>query len=768
MSNKSSLRIHPAIGMARVGNSKEYFLGPESLAGIREEGTEIHGGLPIKKGTESTPITSSDIRDESGQLKKQAARFKIYQYQEDSYSYPSKASSEVVVGSVVDGKTVAKIVWTVHLANKKANCWGIDDDYGMYIYEDDMQDPPKLRNPDVRPSPDAPADPASQYRLRRLVIDAGPRAIGGVSAPAVHFCKETTPTYADDSGVIHDAVYPVNYPALPTPSGASPAADDPCNQAAYHQNSPSQPIVYLGELETDEKGRLIVIGGDGLACSFNDDGTYKSVPKEDPNNEYLSDDVDNNNWLDDTSDGPVNAVLIFEDGTTRALESTAWVVCTDPSYAPQTANVVSLWDEIYNSWIRHPQINLMPDIYSDGKYNDSFKPYFKDEVHTIYNAAYNQMWNTSLNDAAFHGHKKMAEFTEQRPPTGFNILDYVREPIADFKPKENPVPPNYPLDPAKIRQMPLALGDAGKAFLSVTFTQYFFIKQWQNGGCENAQQIPLTPGEFLDKAILFNCLGGRFSPGIDMTFIIRDINLYNYKNYKDPNVGAFRVNAKKYDYSQSFGDDMGVGVGYVPLHTAAVEPGDICKFMAIPWHTDYNSCATHIPYPNPNSAGKSLTNAEAFDNSSDPRPNIELFWSWPAQRPVSVYTFADLQNNGGQFFQTPRKVIPAMEQRFSVRGEGTNADDVKSKDDDDNTTYDNSTMQVGRYQQKVGMVENWHQIGMVIQSAAIDDYPYEDRDIYLEVESNFDHDASNAVGQFPTKATEIADPPMPDPPKPSA
>jgi hypothetical protein len=61
--------------------------------------------------------------------------------------------------------------------------------------------------------------------------------------------------------------------------------------------------------------------------------------------------------------------------------------------------------------------------------------------------------------------------------------------------------------------------------------------------------------------------------------------------------------------------------GYVPLRKSDlpdVEPGDTSKFMSVPWHTDYNSCATHNPDPNPVN-------------------NTTLFWSWPAQRPVAVH-----------------------------------------------------------------------------------------------------------------------------------
>ncbi|WP_208139618.1 hypothetical protein, partial [Shewanella algae] len=42
------------------------------------------------------------------------------------------------------------------------------------------------------------------------------------------------------------------------------------------------------------------------------------------------------------------------------------------------------------------------------------------------------------------------------------------------------------------------------------------------------------------------------------------------------------------------------------------------------WHTDYNSCATHTPAPNP---GGVITESNIYGGNI----NTSLFWSWPAQ-----------------------------------------------------------------------------------------------------------------------------------------
>ena len=284
--------------------------------------------------------------------------------------------------------------------------------------------------------------------------------------------------------------------------------------------------------------------------------------------------------------------------------------------------------------------------------------------------------------------------------------------------------------------MPLSLGDSGNSFLSLTTSQYFFMQQWTANKCVGAPQLPLGAGEQLDKAILFNCLGGRFSPGIDLTFIVRDANLYN-PDWHDPAIGPFRINMQPLDYRSATKSQPFLGVGYIPLRQSPVQPGDLCKFMAIPWHTDYNSCATHAPSPNP---GGALTQSNVYDGTV----NTTLFWSWPAQRPVAVYTYDDLVANSGN--------LPT--QRFSLRGEGTAAVQQNG------SGFNAPAMNVGRYQDRRGILINWDKIGIVMQGAAIDGYdPSFKPDYYLEVASLFAKDESNLVEPWPNAVTDKTYPP---------
>lgn len=81
-------KIHPAIGIARVGNSPdEFFIGPERI-----------GEHPNPQG---------GFKDAQCRVKRQAARFHIYAHHDDG-----------TVEEITDAE--ADITWTAHLVNKKA------------------------------------------------------------------------------------------------------------------------------------------------------------------------------------------------------------------------------------------------------------------------------------------------------------------------------------------------------------------------------------------------------------------------------------------------------------------------------------------------------------------------------------------------------------------------------------------------------------------------------------------------------------------------
>jgi L-Lysine epsilon oxidase N-terminal len=310
MTMKTVFRIHPTINFARLGTSDEFYLSPETSAGLPLAGTATTGGLPIKAGTESEFIDSEDLRDAGGTLKRQGARFRLFAYDLDGPdSYPSGGGVEVVPGRLPDGRVLQEIIWTVHLANKKAGAYLIVPSRGIEAFAGGKV--PQLRNPSVYGDVDAKA------RLQTLMIDPGPRAIASSSTQPVVFDAKTTASYGSGNTIVPLPDYPQTFPAT--------------NHGDLYE--PTGLLDSLGELRTDKKGRLIVLPAKGRTAALIDE---YSVPVP------LTGDTNNAGWFDDAADGPVSATLVFDDGTMEHA-SGAWVVCCDPAFAPQIRNVVSIW-----------------------------------------------------------------------------------------------------------------------------------------------------------------------------------------------------------------------------------------------------------------------------------------------------------------------------------------------------------------------------------------------------------------------------------------
>ncbi|MCB0843345.1 MAG: LodA/GoxA family CTQ-dependent oxidase, partial [Bacteroidetes bacterium] len=437
---------------------------------------------------------------------------------------------------------------------------GYKDGKNPYIKGEKNVFPP-LRNPSF----------TGEGRYRALVIDPGPRALSGKGNKEVHFDVASVATYGDGDTIKDSKNYPKSFPQDQFDELYSPAGE----------------IDSLGSATTDKYGRLIVAGGYGKAVSWitNEDEMNSGQP--------LESDTDNDGWLDDTADGPVYATVIFADGSVMEAES-AWVVSTDPAYAPQVLNSVSLWDEFYDTFVRN--YDLVPELFKGGKFNPDYPVNFKLDIQPFIQSGNLQQWTTNLPLNAVQRHKAISKLTTLK---GFKFRDFIRRSDETMSQSK----------------MPLSLGDSGSAFLTPTLTQDHLIQTAYEKG-ELAPDQDLGPGEKLDRASLMNCLGGRFSPGIDMTFIVRQPDLY-VADWKKS--GPFRINARKIDYAKMSKDTPALGEGYIPCqnNSAGVDPGDTSKYMALPWHTDYNSCAVHnpsVPPENPNT----------------------LYWSWPAQRPYAV------------------------------------------------------------------------------------------------------------------------------------
>lgn len=118
-------KIHPAIGVARVGNSPNaFFIGPEKPG---EPGVEI-----AADGTEKPLAQYKD----AGQIKRQAARFRVFEYDKHPVTGMLTLQREITAND-------AQIVWKVALVNRKAA-------FNRTVTSDiDPQVAPRPRNTDL-------------------------------------------------------------------------------------------------------------------------------------------------------------------------------------------------------------------------------------------------------------------------------------------------------------------------------------------------------------------------------------------------------------------------------------------------------------------------------------------------------------------------------------------------------------------------------------------------------------------------------------------
>jgi hypothetical protein len=359
--------------------------------------------------------------------------------------------------------------------------------------------------------------------------------------------------------------------------------------------------VYLGELRTDEAGRLVVLGGRGKSASANGSQAVFLANNED--------------WYDDVSDGPVTAEVVWKG---RELEVVpAWVVVAPPNYAPAQKSVRTMWD-------------LMRDVAIKNKaLTAPAQPSFSQEIQPIFERLSALQW-VNAGFAANFGWGGPCDFAEptmlERLSNGTGGEDQdLRRVIANqFR--------NFARDPGVRQLWPWLYGDAfnipptpsPRQYASLTDTQLNFLQQWANGDFVAdyaAKAPPAVPfaklpypeqAETLTRAALDFCIADAFAPGWELTWPVRAWTLY-MAPFRIQHAAAGSVEA---DYGPAM-DPEALIASNGPL--GAQWPGGLTRWMAIPWQTDAAACLSGY----------------------EPKYNPHLPAFWPARVPNQVLTFAD-------------------------------------------------------------------------------------------------------------------------------
>jgi hypothetical protein len=553
-----SYTIYPAIGFARVGNSDEYYLAPETP-----------GGLPIL--VDGKPFTAEDFRSPDRRMRRQAARFRVF-----GTDASGGTGEEIQAGR----GGVARIEWTVHLANKKPIWY----EFQTLDGEDGYASNHPLRNAGI-------TDPAKRTKM---IIDPGPRTLTDCGQSA-SFSRRS-----DAHG------YPMTFP----PADLEPYGIDT-----------------LGEIHTDEQGRLIVVGGHGRSGSM-----YRPAG--------ITSYANNDGWWDDTSDGPVTATIVFDDGT-RVDATPAWVITAPPGYAPQILNLVTLYDTIFDVAVRAQ--GYRPDLYADSQWNTDYRPDYETEIAPILRRGSAYPWVVAIPPKTHH-------FDLDRlgdPDPAYNSMRQYYFGVLRAPNQQNAIasPENgYTMMPYLAGDEATSQSQKSSKYQMLTDTQYFLLQQWSQGLFRRDDEpLVADAGQTLTRAALENCVGGAFSPGIEMTWISR-----NPRIYTEP----FRLKLKaQVPTPLSLGMNLAAGL----------EPGDLIKFMAVPWQADFNEC------------------------SSQPLDNRVVWW-WPAQRPVMVY------------------LEPGRHKQVAWVG----------------TDYDQHAPDYVSFKDDIEMVEHWKRLGFVFNTGTAD------------------------------------------------
>jgi hypothetical protein len=160
-------------------------------------------------------------------------------------------------------------------------------------------------------------------------------------------------------------------------------------------------------------------------------------------------------------------------------------------------------------------------------------------------------------------------------------------------------------------------------FLSVTREQYRCLGRWSEGDFladwdpdapkpGGLGSVPLGDRpRALDRAALDACDGGAFHPGTEATWPLRHASMYT-------NLCRLRVRGAGQP-EPDYGDVLTLGELRAELGALRMSgPGDLTRWMAVPWQTDTASCGSRYP------------------NSTVDPPPADLPTFWPAAVPNKV------------------------------------------------------------------------------------------------------------------------------------
>ena len=530
----------------------------------------FHSANPLPDQQQGQKHPQDPYRDDSGKIKRQAARFRVYGYNKNG---------NVVAEIPHDENT--RIEWKVEVANSKPQWFDflaamdIPEMKGVSL---------NVRNPNVK-----------NERREGLAIKPGVTSIQGRNQSG------------KDYQMVGDFVLP--------------------DKEDRTKNITTK--VKLGDLRTDDAGRLIVLPGPGKSDSPTGQPAYIPAKPDSFSNAA--------GWYDDVCDGPVSATVYFTIGQKIKAEKRmeadpAWVISAPPNYAPDTIGWRTMNDLMREVFMEAGMMSMPTEIS------------FREHIMPVFQRLTGLQW---VNNA-------FASFFGAGTPLNFdNPLLYRQLARKGSDPKHDPFQEarrtfynsfraNGTLD-ADINSWPLIYGDAfgtytpppgepesPRTYLELPGLFDYFLKKWVDGDYVDdvkagyrpqprkmdffSKVPPALQPDMLDQAAMHFCLADAFHPGCELTWPMRHASMYR---------APYRIRNRKPgtpepDYGTSITQEQVVGFGG-PLYEQG--PGDLTRWMALPWQGDTAYCRS------------------GYNPEFDP-------WApayWPARVPNAVLTQEDYQ-----------------------------------------------------------------------------------------------------------------------------
>ncbi|WP_116141739.1 CTQ-dependent lysine 6-oxidase LodA [Trinickia diaoshuihuensis] len=573
----SMFSIHPKVGVARIGNSKSaFYLGPESTGGLPLE-CDAGGNPTVPDGK---PIEVSRFKDAVGGIKRQAARFKIFEHLSDG------SHAEVTLAD----PRVARIEWTAHIANKKPIWYTFSELQGDLEFGDwnsyEKQHVP-LNN----------ADETDHEKRKKLMIDPGPRT---VTAPGD---RQAFSRYTPPANYAHFSFPPTTlHPSIDT----------------------------LGEIMMDDDGRLVLLGGFGNSAGMSPLSNFRGAQEwwDDVSDGYVGATV----YLKDGTVVDLEPAWVIV-GSPKFAPELVNIVTLDDTVYDISVRLLDYAPELYDAtaWPGNPE-RYDPIA----GFNTEYRPNFERDIKPIIErpGAYRWVAHTPTMSEFSHPAFDVRDGSDTNAAARKRYFSYFRVPVPPESYRfidEVENGPNTLMSQDGVPLMPLNSGDNSVTntliykFLTLTPTQYFFLHQWAEGKFDLGPAAPDLRGEVteLDRSVLGNVVGGPFSPGIETSWIVRSPKLYRKPFCYDIAHWSGNLEALATHYGQH-----GLSLTSDPQDGHGVEPGDLTKRMAIPWQADFFDCTIQTPNALDPAVNQSADGVQIA-------PTYYVYW-WPPQSPMHV------------------------------------------------------------------------------------------------------------------------------------